>query len=717
MITGFSLIISLSTLSVWEQNKAINITKAILTHPFVVTNTVRDIRVDVRSLWTMTNEAVYQDIYSDDVPHKMSNTELKIEQEFKLLRNRYLGKQTDIDDIENTYRQLRLHMHEALAIRMASNTQKAAKFLEDNKAKQTYDQLSKEVNVVIEFAMNKAKQLSGESDGELNANIRQEVILSILIIIGGFIVYMLLVRSIKKEFDEVNSILEKIEHNDLQKASISNNNFTEFKSLKFGINNMVDSISKFQRNIEEKNIELNSAKKFLDFALQASGEGVWEWNLQTGEIKVNAIFEKMLGYEEGEWGKSEENMLKHTKPEQFNKSMKLFESHLKGLIPFYESEFEMQKKSREWIWVQSRGKIIDWKETGEPLIISGTHTDITQRKHYEEELNKIHFELEASYHVIQEAEESYRGLFNSILHAVYIQDLNGNFIDVNHGAELMYGYNREEFIGKTPGLISAPDKNDMQKLSLYIHHAIEGNPQRFEFWGMRKNGNIFPKDVSIVKGKYFGKDVLIAVGVDITRQKQLEEKLQMLVSEEMDKRIEKEHLLAQESVKAMTDALTGIPNRRYFDETFKNECNRAIRGNTFLSLIMIDIDFFKNYNDAYGHSEGDACLIQVANRLEDSMGRGSDFVSRYGGEEFVVILPATDLNGAKNIANKLKEAIENLNILHAYSRTSNHVTISLGCASLKIENEGECKKLLILADEMLYKAKGAGRNRVYSEDI
>lgn len=163
---------------------------------------------------------------------------------------------------------------------------------------------------------------------------------------------------------------------------------------------------------------------------------------------------------------------------------------------------------------------------------------------------------------------------------------------------------------------------------------------------------------------------------------------------------------------AMVDGLTGIANRRRFDETYKSECSRSLRNRKPLSLIMIDIDYFKAYNDAYGHGAGDECLIQVAHQLRDTLNRESDFIARYGGEEFIIILPEIDPTGTRIVAEKLKEDIETLNILHEYSKTTDHVTISVGCVNSIPENETECLQLLKQVDEQLYRAKESGRNRI-----
>lgn len=162
------------------------------------------------------------------------------------------------------------------------------------------------------------------------------------------------------------------------------------------------------------------------------------------------------------------------------------------------------------------------------------------------------------------------------------------------------------------------------------------------------------------------------------------------------------------------DGLTGIPNRRRFDEALKAEWQRAIRHSTSISLIMLDIDFFKLYNDRYGHQGGDECLKKVAKILEESARRDSDLVARYGGEEFAVILPETAMKGAMEVAETMRANIERQNIPHASSKVSDHVTISMGVASWVPERDAQPEELISMADQALYKSKENGRNQVRS---
>ena len=159
------------------------------------------------------------------------------------------------------------------------------------------------------------------------------------------------------------------------------------------------------------------------------------------------------------------------------------------------------------------------------------------------------------------------------------------------------------------------------------------------------------------------------------------------------------------------DGLTGIANRRRFDEYLDAERKRAGRNKRPLALLMIDIDAFKPYNDKYGHGAGDECLKQVARVLLDNMKRSSDLAARYGGEEFAVILPETDASGAVALAELLREKIDALDIAHAHSPVKKRITASLGVAVMSPDKEMTSQALINMADKALYQSKTTGRNR------
>lgn len=164
---------------------------------------------------------------------------------------------------------------------------------------------------------------------------------------------------------------------------------------------------------------------------------------------------------------------------------------------------------------------------------------------------------------------------------------------------------------------------------------------------------------------------------------------------------------------SLSDGLTGIANRRYLDLYLEREWQRAIRERFSFAVIMIDIDHFKLFNDNYGHLAGDECLKKVAAALPAIARRPADFVARYGGEEFAVILPETDASGAMMVAEKIRAAVEALQIPHARSPIHSYVTVSAGVAACIPAGQTAAQSLLDLADQALYGAKQAGRNRVW----
>ena len=186
-------------------------------------------------------------------------------------------------------------------------------------------------------------------------------------------------------------------------------------------------------------------------------------------------------------------------------------------------------------------------------------------------------------------------------------------------------------------------------------------------------------------------------------------------------KVRKYHELAQENSRLrrelIIDTLTSLTNRRGFDEFFDEEWRRALRIDYELSIMMIDIDFFKQYNDTYGHLKGDDSLVQVANALKGIARRPGDVVARFGGEEFVILLPMTNAKNAVQIAEKTCRHVEALGIPHKESGISNYITISIGVVTAKPRQDLAQVELIKAADQALYQAKNEGRNRVVFMDL
>ncbi len=198
----------------------------------------------------------------------------------------------------------------------------------------------------------------------------------------------------------------------------------------------------------------------------------------------------------------------------------------------------------------------------------------------------------------------------------------------------------------------------------------------------------------------------------LERERALNSKLSRLIDELAEKNDKLLELNKALEDMASIDGLTGIPNRRRFDTFLQQEWNRSIRDRTPISLILMDIDFFKPYNDNYGHAAGDECLKLVSGALEAAIPRSVDLVARYGGEEFVCVLPETDARGVEKVGEKLRLAVACREIPHEHSAVASHVTLSLGGMTMTPTPDSNSKELIEKADGFLYQAKKGGRNRL-----
>ncbi len=165
---------------------------------------------------------------------------------------------------------------------------------------------------------------------------------------------------------------------------------------------------------------------------------------------------------------------------------------------------------------------------------------------------------------------------------------------------------------------------------------------------------------------------------------------------------------------SICDALTGISNRRHFDKYLEINFKSSMRSGKPLSLIMADIDYFKRYNDNYGHIKGDESIIKVAKAMASSVKRPTDLVTRYGGEEFAIVLAETDKDGSIIVAEKIRKKINALALRNEYSNVAPYITVSLGVATIVPSDDCSIEDFINRADKALYKAKGSGRNNTTS---
>jgi len=210
-----------------------------------------------------------------------------------------------------------------------------------------------------------------------------------------------------------------------------------------------------------------------------------------------------------------------------------------------------------------------------------------------------------------------------------------------------------------------------------------------------------------------GLDKLQALEAEKTQKYDLQKQVQQRTCELEQANRKLAHNNAILSKLSHTDALTQLNNRFAFDLHIQKEWQRSVRSGSELSLLMIDIDHFKRYNDQYGHVAGDKCLVSVANIINNSVSRASDFAARYGGEEFVVVLADTPMSGALEIAKQIQDNIAAATIEHTTSGITQQLTLSIGLASLIPQHDNTWEQLVSLADKFLYQAKTAGRNTIY----
>lgn len=248
-----------------------------------------------------------------------------------------------------------------------------------------------------------------------------------------------------------------------------------------------------------------------------------------------------------------------------------------------------------------------------------------------------------------------------------------------------------------------PDDRE-RVVNFCVSQSQEGIDHEADYRALTSDGSyVWIRDVVHVRrDESGGVEALVGFMFDITERKQNEERLLTLQKE-----------LEELSFK---DGLTGVANRRMFDTVFNREWAGAQRNAAPLSLVLLDIDFFKQYNDCYGHIKGDDCLRRVAQLLGGAGKRSSDFFARYGGEEFVLVLPDTDAVAARQVAERCRMMVLNERIAHEGAAGSEVLSISLGGGTIVPRVEDEPGAFLHAADQRLYAAKMQGRNRVVFED-
>lgn len=311
-------------------------------------------------------------------------------------------------------------------------------------------------------------------------------------------------------------------------------------------------------------------------------------------------------------------------------------------------------------------------------------------------------------------------ILDTIGAVVCVMDIEGKIVLFNQASQKLTGYTEEEVLNQYPwDLVILPEEIENVK-DVFNRLTLGDFPNtNINYWltksGDRRLISWTNTALSDEKGNI---TFVIATGIDITEQRKAEEQvalhqknLEQLVAKrtsELNNANKKLQLVAYQ------DALTGLYNRRYFNIALDNEIRRTRRSHEPLSLLMCDVDYFKAYNDTFGHVAGDNCLQEIADLLRRHFQRASDLVARYGGEEFCVILPDIDFNEAKLLTEQLRLGIMQHKIIHQASQIAEYVTLSIGVVTCPSDTICDADMLIRGADKALYKAKNGGRNRVES---
>ncbi|MEQ1529613.1 MAG: ABC transporter substrate-binding protein, partial [Methylococcales bacterium] len=360
-----------------------------------------------------------------------------------------------------------------------------------------------------------------------------------------------------------------------------------------------------RKNVEiqlrKKQQELSISQEQLNFALKGANDGLWDWNLETDDVFYSARWKNMLGYSDEGLLNRLETWANLVHPDDKNKTLQQAINYLSGNLPKFEVEFRMRHKQGHWVYILSRARLA-LDNSGNllhPKRLIGTHVDITERKQAEEELCKA------------------ASVFANTQEGIVITDINANIIDTNQAFSKITGYAREEVLGRNPSLLKSGHHDD--EFYRQIWQTIK--KQGFwtgEIWNRKKSGVTYVEwlTISAVTNENAETTHFIGTFTDITELKEHEQQL---------KRI------------AHFDPLTGVPNRILLADRMQLAVAQTKREECMMVVGYIDLDGFKPVNDRWGHEAGDQLLIEITNRIKQTLREG-DTIARLGGDEFVFLL-------------------------------------------------------------------------------
>ena len=424
----------------------------------------------------------------------------------------------------------------------------------------------------------------------------------------------------------------------------------------------------------------------LELALEGAELGLWDWDVRTDRFTHNDVTRRQLGYAPGELGDNGVGWRNLVHRDDAERLISTVEAHFRRETATYECEFRLRHKDGHWVWLLSRGKVVERDADDTPVRMAGTHMDLTRRIRTETQ--------------VQRSAEMLRR--------------TGELANIG-GWELDLTTMRVEWTEQVFRIHELPPGPTPRLEETMQYYAASGRPAlQAAIEDGARDGTPWDLELPFVTAKGNARWLRaqgVAVCDDDGRPVRLLGAFQD-ITEKKTNALEL-HRLNEELVRlSTTDALTEVGNRRLFDQTLRTEWARAARRGAPIGLLMIDVDHFKEYNDHYGHPAGDTVLRQIARMVGDSVRRGGELVARYGGEEFALLLPGADLEAARVVAERCRQQVIDAKIEHRASATSAWLGVSIGVASQVASPAVDCGILVEIADAALYRAKRCGRGRI-----
>lgn len=414
---------------------------------------------------------------------------------------------------------------------------------------------------------------------------------------------------------------------------------------------------------------LRASQQQLARVLEGSDQGYWEWNLQTDAFQVSPRWETMLGYEPGEMLVGTEHWPELVHPDDLPPTLLLIQRHIRGESESHQAEIRCKTKDGHWKWIRTSGRIVTRTPDGAPLLMSGTHTDIDERKR------------------LELAQREASAVFENSYEAIMVADAEGLIIKVNPAFTRITGYAEDEVRGRSPRVL-ASGHHDPAFYDAFWQALTQDGAWRGEVWNRRKSGETFlvMESISVSRDALGRVQHYVSVFTDITQLKAHEREL--------------DHV-------AHYDALTDLPNRRLLSDRLRQAILRSDRSGKLSAVCFLDLDGFKLINDRHGHAVGDALLVGVSEHLKQGL-RADDTLARLGGDEFVLIL--CELESPEECA-QILDRVQQTVCLPVQALDLQLVTsASIGVSLYPVDN-ADPDTLLRHADQAMYLAKLAGKNR------